>query len=171
MTAKKLAYLDENGAVPAALLAGVPRVLAFPFDASTAGIATGYDTGYSPAVGDLLLDAWVDVVEPWNGTTPKANFTLGDDAFSGAGILGAFGHNLDTEWITDNYLPGDLANTQNGIPLASDSAHEGQVPSRVTVSHPIKVWVTQDGKTTGAATAATVGSAVLYLLVVSPGNV
>lgn len=51
----------------------------FPFAFDTPGLLTGYEV-HTPAVGDILLDAWVEIDEAWDGTTPSADvgtFTAG----------------------------------------------------------------------------------------------
>src|SRR5690348_16524195 len=52
--------------------AGSPVVRAFPFAYNTAGILTGHAV-YTPAIGDVLLDAWIVITTAWNGTTPLAD--------------------------------------------------------------------------------------------------
>lgn len=51
---------------------GVPIVRKFPFAYNTPGILTGAAL-YTPTVGDILLDAWIEIDTAWNGTTPGSD--------------------------------------------------------------------------------------------------
>lgn len=52
---------------------GASVVRQFPFAFDTSGLATGA-TVYTPTVNDVLLDAWVEIATPWDGTTPRFDF-------------------------------------------------------------------------------------------------
>lgn len=58
--------------------AGTNVTHAAPFDHSSANLATGhtlvFNDGYTVAIGDILIDAWVEIVTGWNGTTPTGDF-------------------------------------------------------------------------------------------------
>ena len=53
--------------------AGSPIVRKFPFAYNTSGILTGASL-YTPSVGDLLMDAWIEIGTAWNGTSPLGDF-------------------------------------------------------------------------------------------------
>jgi hypothetical protein len=66
-----------------AIYNGVPRVLAFPFAFDTPDLLTGAAV-YTPTIGAVLLDAWVEIDIAWDGTTPLCDVgTL--DVDSGVG--------------------------------------------------------------------------------------
>ncbi len=53
--------------------AGASIVRAFPFAFDTPNILTGAAL-YTPTVGDILLDAWIEIDTAWDGTTPLGDF-------------------------------------------------------------------------------------------------
>ena len=53
--------------------AGVPIVRAFPFAYNDVGLDTGLAL-YTPTVGDVLLDAWIEIDTGFNGITPLGDF-------------------------------------------------------------------------------------------------
>jgi hypothetical protein len=53
--------------------AGAPVVHKFAFAYDTASLHTGA-TAYTPAAGDVLLDAWIEIDTAWDGTTPLGDF-------------------------------------------------------------------------------------------------
>lgn len=163
---------------------GSPIVRAFPFSFDTASILTGH-TVYVPTIGDLLLDAWIEVDTAWDGTTPSGDFgtfatpygflgnangpkdmTVADEADAwdnpGPGLLveggaatGGSGSMRDA-WISTF---GD--STQN--------IHRG-LPAKFTAADPIKVVVSQDGTNVGDDPASTQGAAILYLVTCTPAT-
>jgi hypothetical protein len=170
--------------------------LAFQYNSaniSTTG-AAGFSI-YTPTSGDILLDAWVEVNTPWNGTTPN-----GDIGWSGANGLFAFpfdtgeGLNMtNTELqypgqsgnnqLTGNNLSSlrDISNFYNltlGIMVVSGTSivagtnplHNGVrlVPFRFTSATPLKIWVTQNGASNGTNPGATQGTGTLFLATATP---
>jgi hypothetical protein len=184
MTAKKLAYLDEDDKVPAGLLpAGSPVVRAFSFAFDTADLETGL-TVWTPAVGDVLLDAWFHVSTSFDGTTPFADLNVDGE-----------------EWgLFDNYLPVAVPvdGTRHWLALSQAAAIYGaraalwvpdiadtpytsgqltqpqQIPGghfqRFATTDPLKVWVSQDGSNTGDPVGGTQGAATLYFVTVTPAT-
>lgn len=68
---------------------GVPVIRKFPFAFDTPNLLTGAAL-YTPTVGDVLLDAWLQIDEAWDGTTPLAD--IGTFQTSNAGWFAqAFG--------------------------------------------------------------------------------
>src|SRR5271156_4709185 len=51
--------------------AGTMKINQFPFIYSDAGLSTGLSL-YTPTIGDILYDAWIEVDTAWDGTTPTA---------------------------------------------------------------------------------------------------
>ncbi len=152
---------------------GGATVLKFPFAYNTANILTGH-TVYTPTVGDVLLDAWVEILTAWNGTTPKGDVGTfaGFDAPSGWFAVDGSGA-IDMTGADTNNM--DDLNSQVGSPtsLLSDSVNQGgtqgrQVPAKFIATNPIKVCVSQNGTNTGANPSPSQGSAVLYLMIATP---
>jgi len=175
-------FASSGGSVPD----GTPIVRAFPIAFDTAGLVTGYET-WTPAVGDVLLDAWVSIVTAWDGTTPSLDIGPFDTETSGWFAWQAAALNL--EHADDDEMGSDNTSfliSQNGgsTPLWSSSlawnANFGQsasgdhsqrvLPARFAESKPIKVVVTTDGTTDGDDPGATHGAAILYLVTATPAS-
>jgi hypothetical protein len=148
---------------------GLPVVRKFPFAFNTPDILTGAVL-YVPTVGDILLNAWVEIDEAWDGTTPMAD--VGTFVGGNTGLF-FFSPILliwpDTELVNG----GVLTNLDAGPALAKEaivSAHAGArvAPAKFTAADPIKVCVSQDGTNVGAAPGSTAGAAVLYLVTATP---
>jgi hypothetical protein len=153
-------------------VSGTPIVRKFPFVYNTASILTGAAL-YTPTVGDILLDGWIEVDTAWNGTTPKADF----GTFTGTtGLL----HAANASSVT-NLLVADAADSSNAgfiiagggaakISLAQAGAYGGPARyfGKFTVANPIKVCVSQTGANGGADPGASQGAAVLYLITATP---
>lgn len=114
---------------------GASIVRAFPFAHNTPGILTGANI-YTPTVGDLLLDAWVNVETAWNGTTPLCDIgmfpVLPDDR--GAGFFNSSSDVIDLSVaasILDNENRGPLVgNGTISSPFSGLGGQAlGQVPS------------------------------------------
>lgn len=157
---------------------GVPRVLAFPFTFDTPNLLTGA-TVYTPTVGDILLDAWVEIDTAWDGTTPHCDasqFAVGDAGYGWWGLIWGSGVQLDLVddlgSISASMLSGSTTNLSS---LADQNIIQGvggsfsrRVPAKFTTADPIKVCVSQDGTNTGDDPGSAQGAAVLYLVVVTP---
>lgn len=165
--------------------AGSPVVRAFPFAYNSANLLTGR-TVYTPTVGDVLLDAWIDVLVPWD----DVNLALGDfGTFTGGVNRGLF-----AQIIGDNsacplmrvdqmggashltyaqtaviYASSYLLNVvNNSLEVGNPGGTIGFAPRAFLTADPIKVVVSQDGRVVGADPASTQGSAVLYLVTATP---
>ncbi len=65
--------------------AGSVIVRKFPFAFDTPNILTGAAL-YTPTVGDILLDAWIEIDTAWNGTTPHGD--MGSFVSNNHGVFG-----------------------------------------------------------------------------------
>jgi hypothetical protein len=147
---------------------------AFSFAFDTANLDTGV-TVWTPAVGELLVDAWMQVDTPFNGTTPKADISQ----FTGAGApIGLFG------WLNGSGV--SLVDADNidggGGPLTSPNyttrtlMMQGETavgnlrnaPARFTTTDPLLLVVSQDGTKGGTPIGGAAGAAVLYFQIVTP---
>ena len=169
-----------GGATPGAGIVRGP----FSFTHATAGISSGGVTVFTPAIGDVLLDVLVIITTPFDGTTPQ--YDVGLIETNGVGIFGNFYNWLDATQqgvqFTD-YLQGGApaigttpAFTNPASALAFGSAAVAGVtngvppvtPSVFLDSAPFKLWVTQNGKSSGADPVCTVGAGALYVTTATP---
>jgi hypothetical protein len=165
-------YLQrEIDAQGGASVAGASRVLGpFPFAFDDVGLVDGV-TFYTPAVGDVLLDAWFEVPVAWDGTTPFAD--IGTSFPNGYGMFGQ---------LNGPVLLGDANFNQNSLQSSSHLDNLGsanilitnvpssarQVPASFLDDTPLKVVVSQTGQPGGADPGAAQGSGVIYLVVATP---
>ena len=166
--------------------AGSPIVRKFPFGFDTPNLLTGA-TVYTPTVGDILLDAWIEIDSAWNGTTPFGDFgpfingntglfANGPDLPAPCDMTMADSEPLDTGLLSALGLGGGLDYVQNTVlSYVNAGPSHGQtgsgtrlMPLKFTAANPIKVCVSQDGTNTGADPGSSQGSAVLYLVTVTP---
>ena len=157
-----------------------------------AGGANGTIPGaalYTPTIGDILLNAWIEIDTAWDGTTPLGDFgtfTGGNPqgflAWGAAGPVNML--SADHLGVWDDGMAGDLLG-QHGTAshLASDmltnylssfaavgsgAPNARAVPAKFVAAHPIRVCVSQDGTNTGADPGSTQGAATLYLVTATP---
>lgn len=171
--------LQEPDGTPArTTFAGVPRVIALPFAYNTANILTGAAL-FTPTIGDVLLDAWIEITTAWNGTTPKGDV----GAFIAGDIVGWLGSvvgpaPMDVVDVSDgSKLPHGLltqgtATTPSGLlsQLIYTGYQSRRLPAKFTTADPVKVCVSQDGYNDGADPGSSQGAAVLYLVVCTPAS-
>lgn len=154
--------------------AGTPVVRKFPFSFDTPDLLTGAEI-YTPTVGDILLDAWLEIVEVWDGTTPKADIGLfngpPEEAFGLFAVTAGTGGVLDLT-LSDQEDPGNVGYLMNFSvsDLAGSSANNSirVAPGKFTTTDPIKVIATTNGRLDGEDPESTQGSAILYLVTVTP---
>jgi hypothetical protein len=157
--------------------AGSPVVRAFPFAYNTPSLLTGHAV-YTPTIGDVLLDAWVEVRTAWNGTTPLCDFGRfaggrGWNAYDGFHGVRAMDQADDSNGLVGmsvNGGPGDgrsLLAAVNADPSGTWGT-DRNLPASFITADPIKVVVSQDGTDAGADPGSTQGAAVLYLITATP---
>lgn len=167
--------------------AGAAIIRAFPFTFDTPDLVTGHEI-FTPTVGDVLLDAWIEVKTAWNGTTPKAD--VGPYTSSANGIFYAQIDAVDLRYVDWAYPAGGI----NADPLTAQNANVSSslstqfldlavsnaiaagsgIPkfprwqARFISDDPWKIVVSSDGSRVGADPGATQGAAVLYLVTATP---
>ncbi len=149
-----------------------PLLRAFPFAFDTPELLTGAPL-YVPPPGDELLNAWVKVGTPWNGTTPRLD--MGYGPAGNVGIMGAVGATQDmtvNDGVINSLLVGsfpDLA-ALSAVQFLTSTSGSRLVPSEFNADPgtPFTVWVTQNGANDGADPGSSAGAAVLYLVTVTP---
>lgn len=156
---------------------GRAKIVSTTFYYNTPGLTDGIVI-YEPKAGDILLDAWVEVQEGWNGiqlvdintfvgaTTGlyhwfddahKPNLGVADSDGLGGGLLLATSQ--------------DAANSISGV----QSAYNGHyyelnraIPAKFTGEYPLKIVVSQTGQAGGPDPGATQGRAVAHVMVWCP---
>lgn len=148
----------------------------FSFSFNSPGLLTGLEIGYTPAIGDILLDAWFEIDTAWNGTTPKGDIGL----FTGGANSGFFGFAFDVVPMNnpDSENPSGLLDSASAPPpgqvlslafLGSLPTFQPRiVPGKFTVASPMKVCVSQDGTNTGADPGSAQGAAKVYIITATP---
>lgn len=192
------AQLHENLGVAISatqtFVAGVSRVLKFPFTFDTPNLLTGAAV-YTPTIGDLLMDAWITVTEAFDGTTPKGD--LCSVGVSGGLFAQIGGAPVDLTLVPNGV--GNIAAVGVGAHLAimaAISAVGGSlfVPAIESVpvplqglnapygyggnSHvgtfmstdPVTICATSDGTASGDDPGSTQGAAVLHLVICTPAD-
>lgn len=176
---KLLRSEDQDGNVTAygGSQPGVAIVRKFPFTFATAGLLTGA-TVYTPTIGDILLNAWLEVDTAWDGTTPfgdfggfQANFGwLGNEKgpkdMTIADTHEQWGDELLTEDNGAGNAPGDML--MGWLDSLTSQAWFRGVPAKFRTATPVKVCVSQNGQSTGADPGAMQGAAILYLVTATP---
>lgn len=159
-----------GGSTPGAAIVRGPYSFAF----DTPNIENGV-TVYTPTVGDILIDAWLEVTTAFNGTTPKADI----GTFDGTGNNGIIRQEGTTAWSLADadvqiYGTGYLAAAQTGghqsVPLSYFNFDGGNrvVPGRFVAANPILLVVSQTGIKGGTAIGGTTGAGRIYLVTATP---
>lgn len=186
----ELADIVGGGSSGGSVSVGAPVIRAFPFAFDDPGLTDGVEV-YTPAIGDLLIDAWVEVDTAWNGTTPT--FDVGSLAanygwfqtLSNVGVSLAQASNFDTFGSGDSQLKGQSgasASAGAGAALswewmrrtlgfdATLATIQSMKPAVFVTADPVKIVVSQTGAAGGADPGATQGAGVLYLVTVTPAT-
>lgn len=146
----------------------------FSFTFDTVGLVDGVAFGWTPAANDVLVDAWFEVDEAWDGTTPTADIGPFTDLTYGV-FAQAEAVNLavaDVGAAFDSMSQSsETASTPSlaGTGLASlVQKRKRHAPGSVYVSEPWKVVVSQDGTKGGADPGSAQGAARLYIVTATP---
>lgn len=185
-------YRDRRVAISDAApkAAAGAAVRAFPFAYDTPGLADGAEVGFTPEVGDVLLDAWISVLTYWNGSTAYGDVgTFTGGSFPHIGWFGWVSQAVDMTVEDDD---GVIAPSGQGLisqPYGPSSALRSLfddtyrtsgfwrgLPATFTAADPIKVCVSSlggggaGGTTNGDDPGATHGEAILYLMTATPAT-
>jgi hypothetical protein len=149
--------------------------VAQPVAFDDADLATGVLVYTPRAAGEVVIEAWPEIVAAFDGTTPTA-----DVAQFGLLAPGAYGWKYasdgnqwdasvaDVSYLGDDYLTADQSGFMNGgLSLIAASGTSGYrvAPGRLASAEPVRVIVTQDGTKGGAAVGGTAGLLLLHLLI------
>lgn len=174
----KTMTFDESGELTVdgvVVGAGVPVLRGpFFFTWNSEGLANPGVALYTPVVNDILLNAWIQVIVPFDGATPSGDI----GSFIG-GPTGMFFNmngvvdmtNADTEVIDDGLLSqGGTLNT-NSSDLYRSSIYKGSqraLPAMWNSANPIFVIVSQNGQA-AVNNAFTIGASLTLPLTVVTG--
>ncbi len=169
---------------------GAVRVLAFPFDFSMAAdLAVGVPV-WTPAVGDILLDAWIetDDADVWSTDTGSVLADIGivdSGSFVSSGFFNRFVGTVDLSsatwsdgdaaaWLSYAQGAGTAPPVLGLAAVAVMSALSfNTFRSPLTVFKdvaPLSLVVSGDGTPSGGAADVTAGASTLYIAVCTPGT-
>lgn len=152
----------------------------FTFTHATANLNAGVAV-YTPTVGDVLLDAWIEIDTEWNALSV---FDFGTFNGGNSGVFAAVSQGgvtlpgLNTG--ADGAIPdnaGLLGANIGGATLAGawglsyytiDAGGIAHWQIKFTAANPLLVVVSQNGAKGGTASTATAGSSSLYLVTATP---
>lgn len=144
---------------------GIHGVIGCPFAFNDAGINNG-EAIYHPLVGDVLLNAWVEVDTTFNGTTPLLDIGTFDGANTGLFKHASAAVPLGTADATPDGA-GVLVSANGASLVALGGAGKRIAPAKFTIAEPILLVVSQNGQKGGTATGATQGAGTVFLHVES----
>jgi hypothetical protein len=152
---------DGGGSTPGAAVVRGP----FEFAFNTPGLVDGVEF-YTPTVGDIFLDAWIEVLTNWDGTTPTGDIGVFRDLSTG---LLPSPNGQDMTQISMSTEVQELSGgTGTFAQRAFQQLNQRRLPGVFENVHPFKVVVSQDGTKGGTDPGATQGSARLYIVTVTP---
>ena len=153
--------------------ATVPMVRSFPVYYNDANLYQGR-TLYTPAPGEYVMNAWVQIVATWDGTTPTGDLWV--EGSSNGWLRTLTGHSWDmTQLDADNFGVGlsnqvaigeiDLITAQI---YSSGSTPFRFIPGQFYNSQPLQFVVSTDGTPT-TDPGSTQGQANIYIVTFNPG--
>jgi hypothetical protein len=166
-------------AAPSAPVAGTPIVRMFPFAFDTPDLLTGAAV-YTPTIGDILLDAWVQIDVAFDGETPHidvGSFTNDTHGWwyllDGAALDATLADLSFADGLQSGpNIPGSASLLISAIvgDIQGGNQTSRPLPAKFTDSLPIMVCLSKDGQnyTEGNDPGCTQGSGVLYLVIVTP---
>lgn len=133
---------------------------------------------YTPTIGDVLLDVWVEIKEPWNGETPQLDIGT-FKTLDGSPRVNALFNNYNNGSVPLNFIDdmlneGVSVQNNNGVGTPSSVSCYSAVstlrilPASFVYDEPIKVAVSTTGSPFGSDPGATQGIAHIYLVVATP---
>jgi len=154
--------------------AGLPAVRKFAISFDTPNLDTG-TVLYTPKAGEELLNVWVEVDTPWDGTTP----TVGIGTFSGVTTdlfnvaWGGTGANpsLSTVDVTvagAGYKANNTGGNRDLLTVTTNGSGSRVALGVFDGTEPLKAVVSQDATTTGGSPGATQGTGYVYIESVVP---
>lgn len=160
---------------------GVPGAVVlrgpFAFDhTQAAALAAGVPL-LTPAIGDVILDAWFEIDAAFDGTTPHAD--LGTFDGGNDGLFGLISNTVDLTKadaaFAENagllrgavHVPHSLSASEVTNAVLGTQAST-RWPLAVTVANPLLLVASQDGLKGGTALDSTVGAGKVFVLMATP---
>lgn len=172
-------YVQGDGwkTVEAPSQTGVAVTYEVPFTFETPNLANGIVI-YRPAVGDRLMDAWMEVDEAFDGTTPCYDIGTFDGVTTGLFFF-ASTYRPSLEWPASSDAGSGLVIPANwrvtslmGLAYTTFSGeYSGSyvtVPARFVSGNPLKLVASQNGEIGGDPLDSTQGSARICFTIVRP---
>lgn len=174
MNAKKITGLANGSAATDAAaygqLAGVAITRGpYSFTYATAGLSAGVAI-YTPTIGDILLDAWLELDTLFDGTTPRFDMSQYTGSDAPAGLWGDLYQPIPLaagDADTINHGGGPLQGNTNVVALAV-TPNGRMAPARFTTADPLLIVCSQDGMRNGTAIDSAQGAARVYLVTATP---
>jgi hypothetical protein len=142
---------------------GLYKIVKTTIAFNAANLASAGVTIYTPSVGDVIIDLYLNITTVWNGTTPKGDF----GTFTGnTGLNALFNSTTWDMTIADNTAtssnttltgPGDTSWVKKGF------GRGGMIVN--SAANNVRLVVSQTGAKGGADPGATQGSVDVYLVV------
>jgi hypothetical protein len=164
---------DQNGLerFNGTSVGGQPWTLVrFAFAYNTTNIRNGV-TAYTPTVGQILYNAWIQVLVAFNGTTPKADISQFTGALAPSGLWQQASAGFDPLTAAQSIDSAGGGPAGPGLGAGSPEGSllvQNALPAVFTTTDPLLLVLSQDGNKGGAAVGGTTGSAVLHLLLLTP---
>ena len=174
--AGEAARAEAAESVLASEVALAPVVHRIAFAYNTPGLVAGAPL-YVPKIGDVLLDAWIEVDTAWDGTTPLGDFGLFANSFPG--FLATIGTAISESAFQDMTaavsaatlgVAIDPAANNDAAALSSHDLLKQYVPCKFVTADPVCVCVTRTGLPGGASPGSTKGAAALCIITATPAG-
>lgn len=139
----------------------VPALFRFPFSFDTPGLADGVPA-FDPAVGAYMINWWIEVDTPWDGTTPYGDIGIAGNAgilYSTSGTI----QSMSIPYMDDTGLR--LIN-----PGSINSVIYGVAPVKFLSDDPLSVWVNTTGASGDLPAFAFAGEAPTLPLTIVEGT-
>lgn len=145
------------------------RHLVDTFSYSTPGLEAGTHVVYTPTPGDQLVDAWIEPLDDWDGTTPTPDigmFMIGKVGIGGAGFGAPLIGSGDLTDIAQGELYGTGFVGDAGARTQRISSNILQPAAiRFGTADPLCLVVSQDGTPGGGDPGSTMGRSELHLVI------
>lgn len=157
---------------------GIPHLYKYDFAFDTPGLADGIEV-YTPQVGDVLLNWFVDLRTVFDGTTPK--FDIGTFVGADQGWIARWNSvsavptlaNASTSYGGTGLSFNEEVNlsafaVQQDYGIDNSPNENYNYEGVFTDTNPLKIVVSQSGEIGGDPIGGAAGAATLYLLIAHP---
>lgn len=135
----------------------------FPIAFDDAGLEDGV-TVFTPAAGDVLIDAWPEITEAWDGSSPQGEFILPGSTY---GLMyDVVGRNFDMA-LPDVATGSATAPANGSYARSADETLLPMQPVHFTSTDALKFFVAVGG-TPGADPGASQGAGFVHFIISHP---